>query len=257
MTEITGTVARTLSVLRVVAEARGSVGVKDVAQALQLPMSTSHRLLDMLLEAGFVQKERARRRYAIGSEYFRLANLIAHKSSFASLIQPLLDELAKETGETALFTVYLPGQRGAAYAAKSDSPNSLRYRIDLFRQLPLEWGATGLAILAFLPGQEQAAVCEHLRPSPMTGRSMTQAAFWERLEIVRRQGFAVTEEERLPDSVGVAVPLEATPGELIGSLGLTIPKLRFVRARTKPYVQLLQRTAVRFSGGGASHHPRT
>ena len=79
MTEALGTVARTLSVLRVVAEAKGTVGVKDVADALGLPMSTSHRLLDLLLEAGFVQKEQIKRRYAIGSDFFRLANLIAHK----------------------------------------------------------------------------------------------------------------------------------------------------------------------------------
>ena len=121
MTETLGTVARTLSVLRVVAEAKGSVGVKDVADALGLPMSTSHRLLDLLLEAGFVQKEKVKRRYVIGSELFRLANLVAHKTSYASLVQPLLDELARETGETALFAAYLPAQHCVAYAAKSDS----------------------------------------------------------------------------------------------------------------------------------------
>jgi DNA-binding IclR family transcriptional regulator len=54
MSDALGTVARTLSVLRIVAEAKTSVGVKDVADALQLPMSTSHRLLDLLLGAGFV-----------------------------------------------------------------------------------------------------------------------------------------------------------------------------------------------------------
>ncbi len=248
MTETSGTIARVLSVLRVVAEARGSVGVKDVADALRLPMSTSHRLLDMLLEAGFVQKDKVKRRYAVGSEFSRLANLIAHKTSFASLVQPLLDELAQETGETALFTTYLAGQLGTAYAAKSDSPHSLRFRIDLFQRAPIEWGATGLAILAFLPAHEQRSVCERMRPSPTTGQRLTQATFWARLETVRRNGFAFTEGEKLPDSIGIAVPLEATPGQLIGSLGLTIPKIRFVRARTKTYVQLLQRAAARFCG---------
>jgi DNA-binding IclR family transcriptional regulator len=253
MTETGGTVVRTLSVLRVVAEARGSVGVKDVADALRLPMSTSHRLLDMLLEAGFVQKDRAKRRYAVGSEFSRLANLIAHKTSFASLVQPLLDELSQETGETALFTSYLPGQLGAAYAAKSDSPHSLRFRIDLFQRAPIEWGATGLAILAFLSAQEQQAVWERTRPSPIGGQRLTAAAFRGRIETVRRNGFAFTEGEKLPDSVGIAVPLEAMPGQLIGSLGLTIPKVRFARARTRSYAHLLQRAAARFSGRASDH----
>ena len=170
MTETLGTVARTLSVLRVVAEAKGTVGVKDVADALGLPMSTSHRLLDLLLEAGFVQKEQIKRRYAIGSEFFRLANLIAHKTSYASLVQPILDELARETGETALFAAYLPAQHCVAYAAKSDSPNSLRFRIDLFQKLPLEWGSTGLAVSPSCPRRSR------LRPSRARGRRPSAGA---------------------------------------------------------------------------------
>ena len=199
MTETIGTVARTLSVLRVIAEAKGSVGVKDVADALQLPMSTSHRLLDLLLEAGFVEKEKIKRRYAVGAEFFRLANLVTHKTSLATRVQPLLDELTRETGETALFGAYLAAQQAVAYAAKSDSPQSLRYRIDLFQQASLEWGATGIAILAFLPDQVQADVLAHARPSPITGRRVARAAFSERLATVRRDGFAVTEGEKLPE----------------------------------------------------------
>jgi len=250
MTETTGTVARTLSVLRVIAEAKGTVGVKDVADALHLPMSTSHRLLDLLLEAGFVQKEKVKRRYGIGAEFFRLANVVARKASTASLVQPILDELARETGETALFAAYQPAQHGVAYVAKSDSPHSLRFRIDLFQPVSPEWGATGLAILAFLSEEEQAAAFANARPSPVGGRRLARAAFFERLAAVRRDGFAVTEGEKLPDSVGIAVPLESAPGELLGSLALTVPKVRFVRAKTRAYVQLLRGAAARFAGRG-------
>jgi DNA-binding IclR family transcriptional regulator len=248
MTEALGTVARTLSVLRVVAEAKGSVGVKDVADALGLPMSTSHRLLDLLLEAGFVQKDKAKRRYAIGSELLRLANLVTHKASYAALVQPILDELARETGESAIFASYVPARHCISYAAKSDSPNSLRFRIELFQETPLEWGSTGLAVLAFLTEEEQAAAFARAMPSPVTGRRLTRAAFAERLAVVRRNGYAFTEGEKLPDSVGIAVPLEAIPGEIVGSLALTLPKVRFAQSRTRGYVHLLRRAQARFSG---------
>jgi DNA-binding IclR family transcriptional regulator len=256
MTETLGTVARTLSVLRVVAEAKGLVGVKDVADALGLPMSTSHRLLDLLLEAGFVQKDTVKRRYGVGSELFRLASLVAHKASYASQVQPLLDELARETGESAIFAGYLPAQHCIAYAAKSDSPNSLRFRIEPFRHTPLEWGSTGLAVLAFLPEEEQAAAFARAQPSPVTGRRLTRAAFAERIAAVRRNGYAFTEGEKLPDAVGIAVPLEAAAGEIVGSLALTIPKVRFAQSRTRGYVQLLRRAAARFSGRSPEQAPR-
>jgi DNA-binding IclR family transcriptional regulator len=251
MTETTGTVARTLAVLRVVAEAKGPVGVKDVAEALHLPMSTSHRLLDLLLEAGFVRKETVKRRYGVGAEFLRLAGVVAHRASPAALVQPLLDELAGTTAETALFAAYLPARHSVAYAAKSDSLHSLRFRIDLFEQAPPEWGASGLAILAFLPEPEQVDLFARTRPSPVSGRRLTRAVFFERLASVRRDGFAVTEGEKLPDSVGIAVPLMSAAGDLVGSLALTIPKVRFVRAKTRTYLELLRGAAARFSGGSA------
>jgi DNA-binding IclR family transcriptional regulator len=247
MSDALGTVARTLSILRIIAEAKTSVGVKDVADALQLPMSTSHRLLDLLLGEGFVQKDVARRRYAIGSELSRLANLVSAKISFSSLVQPLLDELTRETGETALFATYLPAQHAMTYTAKSDSPQPLRYRINLHEHLPLEWGATGLAILAFLPEEIQTEVFAASQPSPASGRRLTRKAFYERLQIVKQDGFAVTESEKLPDSIGIAAPIETAPGHVIGSIGFTIPKVRFSRNKQKLFSELVRSASARIA----------
>ena len=186
MTEALGTVARTLSVLRVVAEAKGTVGVKDVADALGLPMSTSHRLLDLLLEAGFVQKEQIKRRYAIGSEFFRLANLIAHKTSYASLVQPILDELARETGETAMFASYVPARHCISYAAKSDSPNSLRFRIELFQETPARMGLDRpRGASRSCPRRSGCVLVRARGRRPSADAVSTRAAFAERLAAVR------------------------------------------------------------------------
>ena len=141
--DTSGTVARTLAVLTVMAESGGSVGVTDVATALGLPMSTSHRLLDLLRGAGFVERDAAQRRYRLGLQFLRVANLVTQNTSFARLCQPTLERITAETGETALYCEYLADHHMAAYAAKSDSPHSLRYRITLFDPAPVECGASG------------------------------------------------------------------------------------------------------------------
>jgi DNA-binding IclR family transcriptional regulator len=247
MAESLGTVARALSVLTVVAEARDHVGVKDVAAALDLPMSTSHRLLDLLREAGFVAKDETRRRYAIGTEFLRLANVVAQKASHTALVQPVLDRIKAETGETVIYSTYLPARRAMMYAAKSDSPNSLRFRITLFQQMPLEWGASGLAILAFLPADIQDEVYGNAQPSPVTGKRLSRASFRQRIEAVRRNGYALSESEKLPDSVGIAAPITMADGHVAGSITLTIPAVRFVRSNVKDYAALVKREAERFS----------
>jgi IclR family acetate operon transcriptional repressor len=124
--DTSGTVARTLAVLTVMAESGGSVGVTDVATALGLPMSTSHRLLDLLRGAGFVERDAAQRRYRLGLQFLRVANLVTQNTSFARLCQPTLERITARTGETALYCEYLADHHMAAYAAKSDSTHSLR-----------------------------------------------------------------------------------------------------------------------------------
>lgn len=251
MSELIGTTNRVISLLRLLAESKGTVGVKNVAEALNLPMSTSHRLLDMMTEAGFVEKDQVRRRYGIGMEYFRIANLVAQRSSAALTLQPILDRITERTGESSILSVYLPTQHKMTYAAKCDSPESLRYKIELFEQMPLEWGSTGLAILAYLPEDAQTLIFEESRPSPVSGKHLTRAAFDARIAKVKRDGFAITESEKVPDSIGIAAPLFSGPGVIYGSLAVTIPKFRFDRSRTEETAGMLHESASRFSGSNA------
>jgi DNA-binding IclR family transcriptional regulator len=245
MSEELGTVARTLSVLRAVAEAKSSVGVKDIAEAVNLPMSTSHRLLDLLLDAGFIEKDAARRRYRIGGELSRLANLIAAKTSFSSVVQPILDDLTSQTGETTIFASYLPARRAMTYSAKCDSPQLLRYRIGLHEEIPLSWGSTGLAILSVLPETIQAEVFASAKASPVHGRPLSRKAFYERIAVVQKDGVAITDGERLGDAFGIAAPIVTEPGNILGAIGFTIPKLRFTRSKQKTFVDLARRAADR------------
>lgn len=241
--DTSGTVARTLAVLTVMAERGGSVGVTDVATALGLPMSTSHRLLDLLRGGGFVERDAAERRYRLGLQFLRVASLVTQSTSFAKFCQPALERITARTGETALYCEYLSDRHMAAYAAKSDSTHSLRYRITLFEPAPVECGASGLAILSCLPPQVRASVCAAPRPSPLTGKRLSSAALAARIETTRRKGFALSNGEKLPDSIGVAVPVRMSDERPIGSLTLTIPQSRFVRSKLKTYVGLLSEEA--------------
>jgi DNA-binding IclR family transcriptional regulator len=241
--DTSGTVARTLAVLTVMAEAGGAVGVTDVAKALGLPMSTSHRLLDLLRGAGFVERDAAQRRYRLGLQFLRVANLVTQNTSFATLCQPALERITAKTGETALYCEYLADHHMAAYAAKCDSSHSLSYRITLFEPAPVECGASGLAMLSFLPPPIRASVCTAPRPSPLTGKRLSGSALARRIETVRRKGFALSNADKLPDSIGIAVPVRLSEERPVGSLTLTIPEGRFVKSKLRAYVALLSEEA--------------
>ena len=159
------------------------------------------------------------------------------------MCQPTLERITAKTGETALYCEYLPDHQMAAYAAKADSTHSLRYRITLFDPAPVECGASGLAILSFLPSPVRERVCATPRPSPLSGKHLSSSALIDQIETTRRKGFAFSNGEKLPDSVGIAVPVRMSEERPVGSLTLTIPESRFVRSKLKAYVALLSKEA--------------
>lgn len=250
--DTSGTVTRTLAVLTAVAESGGSVGVTDIATAVGLPMSTTHRLLDLLREAGFVEKDGSRRRYSAGLEFLRVASLIAQNTSFAKLCQPSLDRIAAETGETVIFSEYLPDRHMAAYAAKCDSKSALRYQVDLFEPAPVECGASGKAILSALPEPVRSRICDNPRPSPLTGNAASREELCEQIDMAMRRGYAFSRGEKLPGSIGIAVPVRSPDGQPVGSLTLTIPESRFLRSKLKEYAALLLEEARSLSGARGS-----
>jgi DNA-binding IclR family transcriptional regulator len=163
------------------------------------------------------------------------------------LCQPSLERITAETGETALYCEYLSDGHMAAYAAKSDSTHSLRYRITLFEPVPVECGASGLAILSFLPERIRTSVCAVPRPSPLSGKRLSSSALAGLIETTRRRGFALSSGDKLPDSIGIAVPIRMSDERPIGSLTLTIPESRFAKSNLKSYVALLLEEAARLS----------
>jgi DNA-binding IclR family transcriptional regulator len=202
-----------------------------------------------MLEGGFVQKDEGRRRYTIGMEFLRLANLVSQRTSYAATIQPVLDSITKETGETTMYAEYLPSKRAAMYSAKADSPYSLRFRINLFEETPVEWGASGSAILAFLAPDLQSEIQAAGRASPTTKKRLSKAAFFERIKTIRQNGYAVSEGEKLANSIGIAVPVMFGADQAGASITLTVPKVRFVRSHLSEYVALLKREAEVISKG--------
>lgn len=229
-----GTVVRVVQVLRALAEADAALTVAGLATQLGLPRPTIHRLLGLLRDQGMV--ENADGRYLIGQEYFRIGALVAARHDLVNSARPLMKRVVEECEETCLLGVYLSAERKMTFAAVEHPSNPLGYRIELNVPMSVVWGATGRAILAFLPPAEiDAVIDEQGGPSPVTGRELPSREVLEgELEEIRSQGYAYSEGQKIPDSRGLAAPIFSSSGYAVGSLCLTIPEVRYhetIRAR--------------------------
>jgi DNA-binding IclR family transcriptional regulator len=225
-----GTVARVARLVQCLAELPDGGSLKAIAGRIALPPSTTHRLLQLLMQAGFVERDAGGQNYQTGRELFRVASLIASQSSLVGMARPFLLRVAEASDEICTFGLYIPGTRRATTIDHIQSTHPLQYGLQQFHSTSLLWGAMGRSILAHLPEGEIAACLAEKMPSPATGAAMPESpALLRALGRIRKHGYVISEGQRIKGAVGVAAPVFGAGGRILGSLCVTLPKQRYTR----------------------------
>jgi DNA-binding IclR family transcriptional regulator len=215
-----------MTLLTALADADGPVAVRQVAEAVGLPPSTTHRMLNLLVESGFASYEPGAATYGVGPEYYRVAHRIATRTSPARVARGVIADLARRYDETVLFGLLLRPAGRIAFVERADGQKKLLYRVEMNAPLSLVWGASGKAALAFLPEGEVTRILAGEGASPATGAAAPEArALAGELERIRRVGFGISHGEKLPGALGIAAPVFGPEG-VLGTICMTMPQDR-------------------------------
>jgi DNA-binding IclR family transcriptional regulator len=233
--------------MRALAEAEGAVSIKSLAAKLELPASTVHRLLHLLIEEG-IAEQTDRSSYRAGTEFYRLGSLIVGKTRIAEIALPFMREVVKQCDEYCMLCLYLPTERNVMIVETVSSSHPLRYVRDKFMPSPVAWGATGRSILAFLSEEEIRAAYELAGPSPASGQPPPRYKdFLRELETIRRQGYAITFGQKIPGAVGLGTPIFGGEGIVVASLCVTVPQIRYRAERTRSVTNVMMEQARKLS----------
>lgn len=244
----TGTVARVLEIMRALASASGGASVAEVAKQVGLPRPTVHRLLGILVAEGVAHLDEHSHRYEPGIDFVRMGAAVANRFPLSELAAPTMRQLVAETGESCLLGVPLPNPCQMMFLAHEASTHPLGYRVELMSVLPVSWGASGKAILAFLPPKAIEAVLGELGPSPVTGRTVTPGVLRRQLADIRARGYAYSQGEKIPGSRGIAGPVFRADGTVCASLCLTVPEMRFSEGAIGTLSELIIKGSQELSG---------
>lgn len=201
-------VERVFDVLEIMAEAGGELSLSDIATTSGLPLPTIHRLVQTLVNRGYVRQQPSRR-YALGP---RLVNLgEAANGMIRSTALPHLSRLVDTFGETSNVAM-LDGDR-ATYVAQVPSLHPMRMFTEVGRRVHLHSTAVGKALLAQLSDDEARALLGRTGMPAQTEHTVTDIDVMLReLADIRDRGFAVDEGEQEigVNCLAVAVPSAAT-----------------------------------------------
>lgn len=245
---VKGTITRVADILRCFAESSGELTLSDVADRVALPRSTTHRLLQLLRAEGLVDTDGPYQRYHAGSELFRIAGLLTARMPIVQIGTPILRSIVEACDETALLGVLHRERLAMTLVAKVDSTKPIRYAIDLNVPRSLVWGATGRAILAFLSDDDiERAIAMNQEPSAQGSRRVDRQQLREEVAQIRRDGYTVTQGQRIANSVGIAAPFFFADGSVAGDVALTIPQYRYDARQRAHLVELVIQGASKMS----------
>ncbi|MGC9529421.1 MAG: IclR family transcriptional regulator [Candidatus Bipolaricaulaceae bacterium] len=248
--ETSGSVVRSLDkalyVLHLLAEVEDDIELGGLAARAGLPKSTLVRLLATLKGRSFVYQDPTTRRYRLGWGLIHLGKAAERQFDLGTVIRPFLEQLARETGETASLAV-LDGDR-AVYIEQVVSQNIIKGVPPTGSTLDLHCTAVGKMLLSSLSeGTCERLVRERGLPRRTANTIVNAARLRKELARVRQQGYAVDDEEAEPGGRCVAAPVHDAQGLVVAAISITGPTSRLTVERLGEYAEVVRGVAARAS----------
>ncbi len=214
-------VEKAMGILELFDADRPSLTLRDVVQLTGLNRATAYRFCQTLLILGFLERT-GDRSYRPGMKTLLLGHAAFATLELPEIAWPYLEELQTATGETANLAV----RDGAeiVYLMRLKSSQLVNIQLFVGSRLPVYCTSMGKSILAFLPAGELKRVIANCTFQSHTPNTITSATrLKQELVQVRRQGYAINDEELELGLRGAAAPIFDPDGYPIASINIAVP----------------------------------
>jgi IclR family transcriptional regulator, acetate operon repressor len=209
---------RVLALLTSFDDARVELSVTEMAASLGVHKSTASRLAGVLERAGLLT--RSGRRFRLGLEVIRLGTLAMRSMDFVASMQPAMEKLSQQTGET----VNLAVPDGPHVLNVAEVPSTFILNSSggwIGRRTTPHAVANGKVLMAYgaIPMPEHL---ERYTAQTITSRDALSAE----LKTIRRNGYATAVAELEEGLVAVASPVLDGSGTCVAALSVSGPAFR-------------------------------
>lgn len=205
-------------------------GVTELSKKLNLTKSTVHKLLLTLEHKGLVVQNQENGKYTLSIKIFELASLYLNKIDVGTTIKPFMEDLCVRFNETVHLAVL--DEDEVVYIEKIEGKQAVNIYSRIGRRSPLHCLGVGKAILASLPPEQAEKIIARKGLKRYTDNTITDPdKLQEELKQIRRNKYAVDNEEYEEGIRCVAVPVRNIDGKLIGGISVTGPATRMTDDR--------------------------
>lgn len=212
-----------LLVIEAFEASRPRLTLSDVARITGITRAAARRYLRTLTRLKYADFDG--RYFSLSPRILRLGYAYLSSTALPTRLQPYLERISEETGESSSAAV-LDGDE-IVYIARAATRRIMSIGLGVGSRLPAYCTSLGRAILAFQPPEILDAYLERVRLEPRTPKTITdRAALRAVLEATRQQGYAMVNEELELGLRSIAVPLVQKNGQVTIALNISAQAAR-------------------------------
>jgi len=211
--------ARGLAVVRAFSQQRRTLTIAQLSHRTAIPRAAVRRCLYTLGKLGYVGSEDGRT-YALRPRILALGHAYLSSTPLATAVQPLLDQISDELHESSSMAV-LEGDEILYIARSSTKTRLMSIDLGLGSRLPAYCTSMGRVLLADLPQAQLDQYLGRVKLTRMTHRTVSTAAELKRvLAEVRREGYAIIDQELEIGLRSIAVPVKDAAGRCVAAINI-------------------------------------
>ncbi|MFJ1968334.1 IclR family transcriptional regulator C-terminal domain-containing protein [Streptomyces sp. NPDC087903] len=193
--------------------------LSEVARACDLTRAAARRLLLTLADLGYVHSDG--RLFRLTPRVLELGYAYLVGLTLPQLAQPHLEQLVAEVRESSSLCV-LDGD-DIVYVARVPTRRIMSATITVGTRFPGHVTSVGRVMLADLPEAELEVRLARAELRPLTARTLVTAeALRTELGRVRRQGYALVDQELEDGLRSVAAPVRGPGGEVVAGVNIAV-----------------------------------
>ncbi|MBU6493955.1 MAG: helix-turn-helix domain-containing protein [Burkholderiales bacterium] len=219
-------VEKAMKVLTAFDGTKRQLTLSEIAALTGFDVSTAQRFTYTLTVLGYLSKDAERKTYELSPRLLDFTYHYLTSSELVSRAAPYLQQLGAETEEATNLTVL--DDTDIVFVLRIVSRNVFNANVIVGSRLPAYCTAPGLAILSTLPDAQVDDILARTHLVAHTPSTVTSVKkIKERLALIRRAGYAHTEDEYFMGDISTAAPIRGSHGRGIGAVNIAVARPRW------------------------------
>ena len=227
-------IEKALDLLELLSDKEKEMSITEISKELHMGISTVYRILTTLKCRNYITQNRQTSKYMLGAKLFILGCKVQNTSNLVKTLIPFLQRLSQNTIEAINLGILEGRNVVCIYIIKSKE--ILKTDVGIGTELPAHCSAMGKVLLAFLSEQEFMMLYNNddEKLPIYTPNSISSVKELKKcIKKVKKQGYAIDEEEFKIGVNCLGVPIINNEGKAIAAISISGPVSRFNLSKVK------------------------